>query len=388
MASLSQRVKILLTAAIFYCYFTYSLSYAVIGPARLDLAHLIGSDFEHASYGSVTRSAGNCIGALLFGWLFQKMNRQLGFAACLCTCGMAMLVTPFTGSLWLYLCTEMLFGLMGSGIDVTINCWVLEIWKQDANPHMQATFLSYAIGGTVSPLLVESFLSPEAMREMNETDILTQSNDTQNIMSMESKIWIPYSAASAFMILAAALMIILLFKLPYNDPKRKIKDRGSEVQTKNPTTLYASIKYKRYYITMIMLGSLLECCYNGIELTTFAFFPEFVHVMDLKLTTAAAAVITSAMSGAFAVNMLISILIATKIPAKVMLFISFFMIAVGNLILLLFANKSVTLLWTAAVIIGSGHSCVNPCIMSFLEERMNARQLSVASSCSPLMFPP
>lgn len=190
-------------------------------------------------------------------------------------------------------------------------------------------------------------------------------------------------------------MLFLHFRLPYKDPKRSVSSpKHSDAADNNNliTNPIDSISERRYYLSLIILGSLLLCFYTGLELSTLNFLTEFVGVIDLKLSKSKAAFMSSVMSGAYAANRFVSIFVATKIKPKTMLYISFGMLTTGNLILLFFANTSEVMLWIAAVIIGAGLSCVVPCIMSFLEERMNVTtgvcSTFLISACISLIVTP
>ena len=106
-------------------------------------------------------------------------------------------------------------------------------------------------------------------------------------------------------------------------------------------------------------------------MSTLTFIPEFASLIEPKFSDQKASFLASVACGAFAVNRLISIFVATLIKTTTMQIISFIMLVTGNLLLLFFANTSEVMLWTSVVIVGAGHANVNPCILSFLEERMN-----------------
>lgn len=129
----------------------------------------------------------------------------------------------------------------------------------------------------------------------------------------------------------------------------------------------------RYCILLIVWGSMISCCYCGVEITTFGFFPEFAVVIGrrLHLLKSDAALMASAMSAAFTVNRVICIAVATYISPVNMILISIAMLMIGNVLLLVFANSSLIILWLAVIVIGAGHSSVNPCLMSLIEKRMN-----------------
>ena len=253
---------------------------------------------------------------------------------------------------------------------------------------------SFALGMAIAPLIEEPFLSPdhnatETHGNAPSDEIFTNGTHTTE----DSRIIVPYTIGSLSLVAAAALFLILYYKVPYTDPKRTVTDtkqksiynnnnNNTSKQTRSPSSVSSSSRSQLidtneektdsiYYMRLIVLSCFLLCFYTGVELSTMNFLPEFVTVIALKLTKSKAAYMSSVMSAAFAVNRLLSIVVAAKFRTKTMLYVSFLMICTGNGILLFFANSSEVMLWIAVVIIGAGHSSVYPCLMSFLEERIN-----------------
>lgn len=382
--SLSRGKKFLLTACIYFCYLVFGIAGNMIGPARLDIADLIGVNFMTVSYGAVSKSAGYASGALVACFLFPRINRQLGLVTSLIASGSFMMLAPFVKILWFYLTSELAYGFMNAGIDTGCNAWILEIWQESANPYMQGLHFSYALGQTIAPLVTEPFLSPD--QSENRTMAFKTNGLLGNGTSrQETRIVIPYSIGAASLILAGIIILCLYFKVPYVDPKRTVSRTEKEKDVNMNSTISkseADADEKRYFLQIIALGCLLLCCYAGLETSTFNFMPEFAVVMALKLTKSKAAFLTSVSSGAFAANRFASIFVASKIRVKTMLYASFLVVVTGNVILLTLANTSETMLWIAVVLIGAGHSSIYPCFMSFLEQRMNV----TTSVCALFVF--
>lgn len=404
---LGRGSKLVLTAGLYCCFIAYGIGFSMIGPARLDIVELVGTDFVSISYGAVTRAVGYMVGALTVSVLFTRMSRQLGLVTALIGSGTAMLAVPFVRVLWLYLTAEMVTGLMAAAVDVACNSWILEIWQESANPYMQGMHFSYALGQTVAPLITEPFLSPDSKQQDNGTNILFDELGNNGTSHSETRIVVPYSISAVTYACAGIVIVFLYFRVPYVDPKRTVSGDSTTVMNNNsvnnnvkrrtqvpdllassgcssdeqlppedePTDYLLLSAYeteaKRYHWKLVAMGCVLLCCYTGLELSTFNFIPEFAVVIDLRLSKSKAAFLTSVMSGAFAANRFFSIIVASKIKPKKMLYMSFLMLLTGNSILLFFANTSEPMLWVGVILMGSGHSSVFPCIMSFLEQRVN-----------------
>ena len=379
---LSNRAKHILTSCIYFCVFCYGIACSLPPAARLDIAENMSVNFNAINYAQSTASAGYVIGCLFTGWLFSNINRQIGFMASLLLLAVSMFPVPFLRVLWLYLITSLFNGLGTAGIEVAINSWVLEIWQEASNPYMQGMHFSFALGATIAPLIEEPFLSYDHNVTSWENSTSGELESNATTIHEDSRIVVPYSIASLLLVASAASILVLYFMVPYHQSKRTVtKNQTMDNNMNVGTSIQSSSSFrlmdneeerdKLYYTQLIILSCFLFCFYTGTELSTMSYLTEFAVVIDLKLSKSTAAFLTSIMSGAFAVNRLISIFVAAKVKTKTMLYVSFVMLSAGNLILLFFANSSEVMLWIAVVIIGSGHSSVIPCIMSLLEERMN-----------------
>lgn len=385
MIQTGRNVKLVLTMALYFCYFADGLT-AMLGAARLDIAELIGSDFRGVSFTQSGFLAGSVVGSVFTGWLFSRINRQIGLVLSILIAAATMLVTPLLRSLSLFSVTMVVSGVANAGIDVATNAWLLEIWQEGANPYMQGMHFSYALGQTIAPLIVEPYLSSNHSLTVvpeSSTDIALVPNHT--MIQTETRIGVPYSISGFIEVLSAAMILLLYYQMPYTDPKRgvsgpkKISDEseinsnlmvdGSTSSAEKGTNEDNGVKL--YHIQLITLGCLLLFFYAGLECSTMGFLTEFAVVIDLKLSKSKAAFLSSVMSGAFAINRLVSVAVASKLKPKTMLYVSFAMLTLGNGILLLFANSSELMVWISVAVIGAGHASVTPCIMSFLEERIN-----------------
>ena len=405
--ALTKRSKVLLSIDIYICFIVMGAAYSLLGPGRLDIAELIGVDFKQISYGQSGRAFGSAFGALVCAWVFSKTNRQLGLIASLLVGALSLLIVPFIRILWLYVALEVIFGFAGAAMDVACNSWLLEIWEADVNPWMQALHFSFAIGMTIAPLIEEPFLSPY-LKEIQKNDSTSVTHANETLPHEQTRIVIPYSMAAAAFVAVAVLFTVLYFKMPYIETKRTVaspkqsEDGHTQINSSNNNNDLAlrtgvgdidrqdllmqaerERQEKVYHVQMIVLGSLLLCFYIGFEISTFNFMSEFA-VLALS-SKPKGAFLTSVTSAAFAGNRFISIFMAAKIKPKTMLYMSFALLSIGNILLISCFKGSEVMIWIAAMIIGVGHSCVFPCIMSFLETRLNITTfvcgIFILSSC-------
>ena len=151
---LMDRRRKIVTAAVFYCFFTLGVTITIPGPTLQDIAQLTRSSFADISHGIAVRSAGYAAGALSTGHLFRRTDRQTGFIVCLILSGVATFCIPISRSLFMYYAVQVIYGFAAGGIDVAANAWILELWGSGSNPLLQGMYFCYAIGATTAPLLV------------------------------------------------------------------------------------------------------------------------------------------------------------------------------------------------------------------------------------------
>lgn len=349
------------------------------------------------------------------GWAFNLVNRQLCFVFSIAASGLALLSIPFVHDLYYFILAQAVLGFFTAGMDVAGNAWILEIWQETANPYMQGMHFCYAIGMTIAPLIAEPFLSPDIKRENNTvisidngTDVaffnVTNASAVSDVIAGKSQIAVPYSICAVVLFAAAALLFTLFIRTPYLHPIRTVSqakfssspsgDMVSAVNDEN-INLIAMETPRRYYVTVILLGSALLCFYSGIEINTFTFFPDFAVYIDLHLSKSKAAFMTSLLSAAFACSRGVSIILATKFKPTSMLYTNLVLIGLGNGLMLVSANTSEHMLWVSLILCGFGYSCVFPGIYAFLEQRINVTNTicglfmfssSIATTINPLIL--
>ena len=138
----------------------------------------------------------------------------------------------------------------------------------------------------------------------------------------------------------------------------------------------------RYWYTIVLIGTLLLAFYAGVEIPTVTFWPKFAQSLGLpQVTESRATFMSSVLSGAYCVGRGASIFLATRVKTRRMLYGCMTLLTLGNGLLLFFSHSE-PMLWVCLVILGFGHSCVIPAIMSMCEERINVTN----AACSCFIF--
>lgn len=365
-----KRVKTISTIAIYAMTLLIGVSAYLIAPSRYDVADQVGSDLRGVAYGPLCRGFGVGIGGLTSILILRFIHKQAAHVMFVLMISLCVLAVPFTRHLWQYLLSESGLGLFSSMYGANFNSWLLQMWQLNANPFMQAAHACHAVGTMIAPLLVAPFLS-----DKNST--IAYENETRII--------IPFSIMSGILISMGIGLSVLFLKFPYTDFKREVSKKAGDNCRQIPSSKY-------YNMILVTLIGFLICSYVGVELTTLGFAATFVYNLPQGFSKADAAHVSSALSASFAVNRIVSIYIATRIKARTMMITSFVILMTGNILLLIFANNSPLMVWIAFVIIGKGHSPVYPCILSFVEERINVTTsvcsiFILSSSFSSIVIP-
>lgn len=374
----SLRTKYVTTFALYISNFLFGGVMYIIGPSRYDISDLVDSSFESVSYGQTIRSAGIGVGAIVAKYVYGHFGRQIGYAGVIFLNGVLQLITPFFRNLVLYLSSELLIGSLCGLTSVALSGWILEMWQENSNFYLQTSNFAYALGVTVTPLIVAPFLSDK--------------NDTQkvNAKHKESHIEIPFSILAGLLIVCSIMFVILRFKVRYIDDKRRMNKEMEETMVGSVEK--SRLTQKQYGIILVIMGMIFLCNSVGVEVNTFGFAATFAYCIPLGFTKEESAFFASAIAFAFAGGRLVCLLIARHMKARHMLEGSFVLLLLGNSLLLIFANNNRTMLWIAICLVGSGHSSIFPAFMAFLEERINVTTsicgyFTLASCLSLTTFP-
>jgi MFS family permease len=288
-----------------------------------------------------------------------------------------LLAIPFIMNVYLYIVTEGIYGFFTGVIDCASNAWIMELWPEYSSPFMQALHFFFAIGMVVSPLIDEPFLTPINSTNGTDTDFMSMNEYNEikvDLIPGASNLLIPFLIGSAGFFIVGICQIILRCYIKYDIPSGdQVKKRTiSAASSASQTTITRS---KNYKLIVTILAMLLFISYASTEMNSFTFIAEFAVYCDLRLSKSIGAFMSSVMAASFAFSRGLSAFVATKISPKIMLYTSVGMIAVGNVLLITFGNTSVTGLWIAIVILGSGHSSIIGNLYSFLEERIDMTSL-------------
>jgi len=363
--------KEIMTFAMYLCFFVYGIGSSIFAPVMLDMSEILEAGMDDLSWALAAKIAGYALLALPFGWLFSRVNRQMGTVVCLVIVGLTSVPMPLVKSLPMFFLEMVVQGMASSGIDVALNAWILEVWQEKANPYMQGMHFSWAVGATVAPLLCQPFLS----KPLNQSLMSGNEELDRLVPHSESMIYISYLISCFLCLFAAGFLLVVNLVVPYQPRKREKNEEHEENREEGigkdlsdsikPTKQYTDLKW------LIFLSNLLMVFYCSVENNIFSFFPDFAVYSKMRLSKSTAAFMTSVLSGSFALFRGISILTATKLSAERMLHMHFTLATLGSVLVVMAGHfDCLPLTWVSVVVSGAGCSCMFPSIYSYVEERI------------------
>ena len=270
--------------------------------------------------------------------------------------GSVVFAIPLQANLLAYLALQFGVGIFDTGLEVSCNTWILEIWQESSNPYIQGLQFAAAAGRAAALFSIPPFLSHPGAIDYEP-----------------SRIIIPYAIISIFLCAVA----IILFALYCTGPYVQL-DRIAVVEERHISTLEGSLasdgndasgNSKNKYIMIVVLGCLLSCFgLNNNHLTTF-FMPSFA--IDIGLGKETGANLAAVYQSSYAVSRLVGAFVAIRVEVKIMLLTCFILLTGGNVLLLMFATTYEPMVWLANVILGMGNACIQGCIFSLMEQMID-----------------
>ncbi|XP_052067625.1 uncharacterized protein LOC127706946 [Mytilus californianus] len=147
------------TTCLSLAFFTLGLCIAIPGPTLLDLGDKINTDTTHMALIFSARSVGYLLGALIGGFLFDILDKQLLLTATLFVAAVATLIIPWAVTLMVLAVMFSLQGVAMGVLDTGGNVFCVRLWGVKSPPYMQALHFAFGIGAFIAPLIAQPFLS-------------------------------------------------------------------------------------------------------------------------------------------------------------------------------------------------------------------------------------
>lgn len=226
--------------------------------------------------------------------------------------------------------------------------WIIEMWQEKSGPLILAQHFFFAIGSNIPSVLIAPFLAT-------------------------SRIVIPYSILGGITTLALLSQVLLFIFCRYYTPPMYVNNISSEQEqlkdnsAPEPADSNLILGIGKRKFQLIVISGLFLGGYVGMEVCTLQFIPIFGQYSRLQMTDTAAAYVLSGLIGTFAVGRGVGILIILKMQPEMILCVNLMMIFIANVILLVWANTSLTMFWVAAIVVGAGYSTMYPAFCAFME---------------------
>ncbi|KAI1288238.1 hypothetical protein HDE_09524 [Halotydeus destructor] len=294
--------------------------------------------------------------SLTFGKLFDVVNRQVGLILGLCGCALTLGQVSICQTLEQLITNQVAYGASQAAVDVALNSWVLELWKEESNPYMQTLHFSYALGSFIGPFICEPFLTSTAIIDP---------------YFKVSLFYAPFLIASAAACVAVLVQWYLFLTFPYIAEYRTVDAKRESVDATITDDQVLSLP-KYYVFTVVSLGAVVLCFEGGLEVNTFNYLDTFIINTDLELSESTAAMMNGVLNGGFMVSGFTSIFLARQMKTISMLYLNLTIITIGNVLIWTCADRSEAGLWVGVVTLGFGFSSSAPGLFALIEERINA----------------
>ncbi|CAL8118130.1 unnamed protein product [Orchesella dallaii] len=372
---ISRRLKIITTCAVFYGNVTYGCAMNAFSPALTDFKNKYDTETDTISVVFVASIACYMVGALLCTMIYNVLNRQLCVVFLFAGIATAMFVAPHVPTLTLFYVVGGVLGFCIGCYDSAQFVWIMEIWQSESGPYIQAQHFCFAVGTMLAPLIMSPFLTH---KEDEEDDKLTTTTTGSPEEEEELRLFIPFTIIGCLCALTAVIQAVLFIFMRYRPPppeefnNNEIVEKTKEEIEEDSKKTWFQKQWPGWPIArLVILSGLTLGFYQGMEMVTMQLFPTYGQKNDLGLSESEAANTLTGLTGAFMIGRGAAILFIFKIPAQIILFVDIGIVLVANIILVVWANESETMLWTAAVLYGLGFSSLLPSYCVYMERYLN-----------------
>ncbi|XP_037036460.1 sodium-dependent glucose transporter 1-like [Bradysia coprophila] len=378
---LSRKLKILTTAAIFLGNVAFGCSTTSLCSILENMRLKYDTTIEDISVVLTVTTVLYCLGAIACGLVSKHINRQLIAIGSLMALAFGHYMAPHCPTKLVFFVVGGVVGTSLGFYDSTQLVWIIEIWQEASGPFIQTQHFCYAVGTIISPLVVAPFLKTDN-NESNATAVSNTPSEEQS----ESRLYIPFSILGAFISLAFAFQIFLFVFYRYRTPPMYADENFKPIDDANNIMMEMEHNRREIDLTnhresnatfggmnvrrakLIAVTTIFIGLYLAMEVSTMQFIQIFGQYSDLKMTQSASAYVLTALTVMFAIGRGIGIVIIFKIRPELIICLNLFLIAVANLILLVWANGSLSMFWTASILLGIGQSTTYPSFCAFMEK--------------------
>ncbi|XP_030055075.1 sodium-dependent glucose transporter 1 [Microcaecilia unicolor] len=342
------------------------MAIAVLGPTFPDLASNVHNNVGNISYIFVGRSLGYLGGSMVGGILFDCMNHHLLLGLSMLWTAVGLYAIPWCAQAISLTAIMAVIGISMGFLDTGGNVVILNIWAEQAGPHVQALHFSFALGAFVAPILAKLSLeflsgpedagnslpmsSPTPTKAQNPVD--HSPFFTKLFELMKSGSMLSYIVIGTYILLVSLLLLILYSSCSPGQEKLKASTEKAQAA--------------KYHNAILFLLFLFFFWYVGAEVAygSYIFTYAKTHV---KMLESPAAGLNSVFWGTFATVRGLAICFATCLYPGTMIILSVIGCTLSSLSLVLF-SKNTTLVWVGTAVYGASMATTFPSGISWVKQ--------------------
>ncbi len=334
------------TAAYFALFVQLGLVTSTLGPTLPSLAAQAGVALDRVSLLFTSLALGYLLGALLGGWLYDRMGSHPVLVAMLALMAVAVGLVPLLPALWLLAAVWLLVGLAGGALDVGGNTLMVWVHGRKVGPYMNGLHFFFGVGSFLGPLVVALMLSLNA------------------------------GAARAYWPIALLLLPVAAWlarlpspAAPADTPATKaVVAPAAASELPDPGAPSVAVPRSRQG-AIVALIALLLLLYVGAEAAFGGWIYSYALALELG-SEAGAAYLASAFWGALTVGRLLAIPLAARFRPRSIL-LADLLGCLASVGVILAWPGSATALWLGTLGLGAAMASVFPTAITLAERRVH-----------------
>ncbi|XP_076461019.1 sodium-dependent glucose transporter 1A-like [Babylonia areolata] len=374
------------------------------GPAFLDIQIITQTDVEQASFFYTASSVGYLVGSLVAGVIYDKLNKSLLLLLSVVGLAVSTAILPWCSLYSLMITIHVVSALFAGALDTAGNAELLRIWGLEGEMAMQFIHFAFALGGVVSPLVTEPFLTPNPEDDIDITTIATTSlamdnvtiasypTSTPDVMNNSTAVPLPLTTDVHYAFLISG-GLILLIAIPltvqlFSDrsQKRRQDKQDEKKDVKQP------LPFGLFLFVMSIL-CIFYFLYSPVEDTFASFLTTFV-VKQLHWSKSKGAQVTALFWASYAGGRFLCIFIVRILTSVKLLVLSCVSVFFAILAMLLFSAHGIDVgIWVSTIFTGVSMASIFPTGFTWVDDelvRVTGRVTSsiiIASSAGMIVNP-
>ncbi|XP_061430247.1 major facilitator superfamily domain-containing protein 4A [Lethenteron reissneri] len=403
-----------LQATLTYCsvFFTFGLCASFLGPTLLDLRCQTHSSLEAITWVFFSQALCTLLGSVLAGMLLKRVSAApLLFVATL-SVSVLFVVVPLCSHVVLLALVLALVGLAMGCIDTIANTQILRLFQHNASPFLQALHFWAGLGGLLSPLIAEPFLSDDhclltanaTVHNFSKLESLRSELVPHHVAARHDAVVLPLSGRAvtnvqyafwimAFINLPVPLAVLFLMvrsrcsqccsqeKAPLLGEDISMDDddgdSGPDHDRQGPTqhgilNCFTGQNLSTKMMSIHILGMLILLFSEGVLSEFAGFVHSYSTHSSVRMLPSEAAFLNSLFWGFITLGRLVSIPLSTRVPLSILLSINWMGCVASFAVMLTFSRHPMSLYFGTAAF-GLFLSSVFPSGLALTEDSLNYR---------------